>query len=59
MSKLMSDNEVHDHLHQQARALEKIVPATVAAATAVEAATKALDLLALALVAAGVRRDAR
>lgn len=58
MSKLMSDNEVHDHLHQQARTLERIVPASKEGATAVDAATKALDLLAMALVAAGARRDA-
>lgn len=57
MTRLLSDNEVHDRLHRQARELEALAATSVAGTTAVDAAVKLLDLLALGLVAAGVARD--
>jgi hypothetical protein len=53
----LSDNEADDRLKAALNALGEAPGVTVAADTALAAARKALSLLSLGLIAAGVRRE--
>jgi hypothetical protein len=53
----LSDNEADDRLKAALNALGEAPGITVAADTALAAARKALSLLSLGLIAAGVRRE--
>lgn len=53
----LSDNAAHDRLHKAQEVLGTAPGATTAADTALTAARKALSLIALALIQAGVNRE--